>query len=306
MRQQLVDRYGAQRAFEGGLKVRTTLDLPLQAAAENAVTKYLANPAGPTAALVAIDNDTGEVRAMVSGTKDFQDAPFNLATQGQRQPGSSFKPFILAEALESGISPSRVYPSRKREFCVTRSKAKGCTERFVVNNFEDTYTGQRTLANALTYSDNAVYAAAGIEVGTKKVARLARRMGIRTPVSSNLAMTLGGLEQGVTPLDMAHAYETFQTGGRRVTGTLGASDDGPVGITRVTGRSGKADRGRGQPDAAHPGAQAHDRPAGDARSCPPSSPRARASARRSGRSPPARRGRRRTRATRGSSGSRTA
>ena len=236
VRQQLVDRYGAQRAFEGGLKVRTTLDLPLQFAAEQTVKRYLGNPAGPTAALVAIDNDSGEVRAMVSGTRDFQDAPFNLATQGQRQPGSAFKPFILAQALKDGIGPGKVYPSRKRYFCVTRKKKGGCAEQFEVNNFEDTYTGQRTLANALTYSDNSVYAAAGIEVGTKKVARLARRMGIRTPVSSNLAMTLGGLEQGVTPLDMAHAFETFQAGGQRVTGTLAADDDGPVGISRVLDR----------------------------------------------------------------------
>jgi len=235
VRQQLVDRYGAQRAFEGGLEVRTTLDLELQKAAEQSVNRYLANPSGPTAAVVAIDNDSGEVRAMVSGTRDFRDAPFNLATQGQRQPGSSFKPFTLAQALKDGIGPGKVYPSRKRYFCVERGR-KGCREQFQVNNFEDTYTGQRTLANALTYSDNAVYAAAGIEVGTKRVARLARRMGIRTPVSSNPAMTLGGLREGVTPLDMAHAFETFQTGGRRVTGTLGAKDDGPVGISEVRGR----------------------------------------------------------------------
>ena len=236
VRQQLVDRYGARRAFEGGLEVRTTLDLALQAAAERSVRRYLANPSGPTAALVAIDNDSGEVRAMVSGTRDFRDAPFNLATQGQRQPGSSFKPFTLARALKDGVGPGKVYPSRKRYFCVQRGK-KGCREQFQVNNFEDTYTGQRTLANALTYSDNAVYAAAGLDVGTKRVARLARRMGIRTRVSSNPAMTLGGLREGVTPLDMAHAFETFQTGGRRVTGTLGAKDDGPVGISEVRGRN---------------------------------------------------------------------
>jgi len=232
VRQQLVDRYGARRAFEGGLEVRTTLDLDLQKAAELSVRRYLANPSGPTAALVAIDNDSGEVRAMVSGTRSFEDAPFNLATQGQRQPGSSFKPFILAQALKDGIGPGRVYPSRKRYFCVVRTR-KGCKEQFQVNNFEDTYTGQRTLANALTYSDNSVYAAAGIEVGTKRVARLAGRMGIRTPVSSNLAMTLGGLRQGVTPLDMAHAFETFQTGGRRITGTLAAQEAGPIGISEV-------------------------------------------------------------------------
>ena len=240
VRQQLVDRYGAQRSFEGGLEVRTTLDLELQKAAEQSVRSYLASPVGPTAALVAIDNDSGEVRAMVSGTRDFRDAPFNLATQGQRQPGSAFKPFILAQALKDGIGPGKVYPSRKRYFCVTRKRKSGrCTEQFTVNNFEDTYTGQRTLADALTYSDNAVYAAAGIEVGTRKVARLARRMGIRTPVSSNPAMTLGGLRQGVTPLDMAHAFETFQTGGRRITGTLAAQDDGPVGISMVEDKDGK-------------------------------------------------------------------
>ena len=116
---------------------------------------------------------------------------------------------------------------------------KGCAEPFEVNNFESTYVGQRTLANALTYSDNAVYAAVGIKVGTKRVARLAQRMGIRTPISTNLAMTLGGLREGVTPLDMAHAYDTFQTGGRRVTGTLGAKDDGPVGIVSVEDKKGR-------------------------------------------------------------------
>jgi penicillin-binding protein 1A len=68
-------------------------------------------------------------------------------------------------------------------------------------------------------------------------------MGIRTPISTNPAMTLGGLEQGVTPLDMAHAYETFQTGGRRVTGTLGSSEGGPVGISEVREKNGRPVRG---------------------------------------------------------------
>ncbi len=114
---------------------------------------------------------------------------------------------------------------------------KGGSEMFVVNNFEDEYAGQSTVANALTFSDNSVFAALGIQVGTKKVAKLAERMGIRTPVSSNLAMTLGGLREGVTPLDMAHAYETFATGGKRVSGTLGTSKDGPVGIHLITKRN---------------------------------------------------------------------
>ena len=227
VRQQLVDRFGARRAFEGGLRVTTTLDLDLQNAAEQAINTYLASPTQPSAALVAIDNDTGEVRAMVGG-RDYNKTPFNLATQGQRQPGSSIKPFILAEALQRGIGPGSVWPSRKRVFNVP-----GSTEKFVVSNFQDAYTGTNTLAGALTTSDNSVYAAVGIKVGTKRIARLARRMGIRTPISTNYAMTLGGLSQGVTPLDMAHAYETFAEHGRRIYGTLGSAKQGPVGIRAV-------------------------------------------------------------------------
>ena len=228
VRQQLVDRFGARKAFEGGLKVTTTLDAQLQTTAENTVRKYFSNPDGPTAALVALDNDTGEVRAMVGG-RDYNTRPFNLATQGQRQPGSAIKPFILAEALRRGVSPASVWPSRKRIF-----KVPGGNDKFVVNNFENSYSGTNTLAGALTASDNSIFAAVGLQIGTKRIARLARQMGIRTPVSSNPAMTLGGLKQGVTPLDMAHAYETFAVNGLRVTGTLGSSKAGPVGVRSVS------------------------------------------------------------------------
>ena len=235
VRQQLVDKFGARRAFEGGLKVRTTLDLQLQNAAEDAVKKYLPDSSWPSAAVVAIDNQTGEVRAM-SGGRDYAERPFNLATQGQRQPGSAIKPFILAEALKK-YSAGSVWPSRKRIFTVPGTKGK---EHFVVNNFESKYAGSQTLAGGLTYSDNSVFSAVGIDVGTKKIARLAERMGIRTPVSSNYAMTLGGVKPGFSPLDMAHAYETLIAGGRRIYGTLGAGDEGPVGIKEVLGPNGKA------------------------------------------------------------------
>jgi penicillin-binding protein 1A len=228
IRQQLVDRFGARRAFEGGLKITTTLDVDLQKAAENTVQRYFSNANGPTAALVALDNDTGEVRAMVGG-RDYNTRPFNLATQGQRQPGSAMKPFVLAEALRRGISPASVWPSKKRVF-----KVPGGSDKFVVNNFEDSYSGSNTLAGALTASDNSIFAAVGLQVGPKRISRLARQMGIRTPVSTNPAMTLGGLKEGVTPLDMAHAYETFAENGLRVTGTLGSSKQGPVGVRSVT------------------------------------------------------------------------
>ncbi len=228
VRQSLVDHVGAQRAFEGNLRVRTTLDLDLQRAAEQAVQSQLSWEGGPTSAMAVIDNATGEVRAMVGG-RDYNQQPFNLATQGQRQPGSAMKPFILARALSDGISPGNVYPSRKREFKVPG----GGGEVFVVNNFDKKYLGSASIADALTYSDNSIFAALGIQVGTKRVAKMAQRMGIRTPVSSNPAMTLGGLKEGVTPLDMAHAYETFASGGLRVSGTLGAADAGPVGIDSI-------------------------------------------------------------------------
>src|SRR4051812_27742526 len=227
VRQQVVDRYGAQRAFEGGLRVRTTLDLDFQKAAEKAIAGRLPFVGGPTASLVVINNATGEVRAMVGG-RDYNQQAFNLATQGQRQPGSAFKPFTLAEALKSGIGPGSVWPSRKQVF-----KVPGSTEKFTVNNYEGAYQGSTTLARAIATSDNAVFAAVGIQLGTGKIAKLARRMGIRTTVSHNYAMTLGGLREGVTPLDMAHAYETLAAGGRRVTGTLGARDGGPVGIRSI-------------------------------------------------------------------------
>src|SRR6185312_16419552 len=142
---------------------------------------------------------------------------------------------ILAEALKK-YSAGSVWPSRKRIFTVPNTRGK---EHFVVNNFESKYAGSQTLAGGLTYSDNAVFSAVGIDVGTKKIARLAERMGIRTPVSSNYAMTLGGLKEGVTPLDMAHSYETLITGGKRIYGSLGAGDDGPVGIKEVLGPDGK-------------------------------------------------------------------
>src|SRR4051794_10352968 len=233
VRQQLVDRFGADRAFRGGLRVRTTLDLDLQNAAQQAVNDYLAAPGGPTAALVAIDNATGEVRAMVGG-RDFAKAPFNLATQGERQPGSAFKPFVLAAALRKGISPTSTWTSRKKVFTVPHSGGK---EKFVVNNYEGAYSGVSTLARATTFSDNSVYAEVGFKVGFNRIARMAEAMGIRTPVSTNPAITLGGLKHGVSALDMAHAYETLAHNGQRVEGSL-ATDGAPAGIRAVEGPKG--------------------------------------------------------------------
>ncbi len=223
---QVVERYGAERAYYGGLRVHTTLDLGLQRAAERAVANYLPGPEGPAAALVAIENSTGKVRAMVGG-RGYDESPFNLATDGERQPGSSFKAFDLAAALEDGISPGSVWSSKEKIFKVPHSR-----ELFVVHNDENAYSGQNTLTGATAYSDNSIYAEVGLKVGTGRIARLAHRMGITTPISTNPAMTIGGLKTGVTPLDMAHAYETIAHGGERVSGTL-AEPGAPVGIESV-------------------------------------------------------------------------
>jgi penicillin-binding protein 1A len=227
--QQLVDRYGPGAVFGGGLEVTTTLDPELQAAAEQAIAGRLGTW-GPSASLVAIENRTGEVKAMVGG-HDFETTPFNLATNGHRQPGSSFKPFILLRALADGISPEQTYTSAPKELPVPGSR----TERFVVNNYEDSYSGVASLRGATTSSDNSVYAEVGMQVGTRRVARLARRMGIKTEISTNPAMTLGGLTEGLTPLELAYAYSTIANKGTRVSGSLASSDNGPVAIERVEG-----------------------------------------------------------------------
>src|ERR1044071_4035552 len=111
MKQQLVHRYGSRRVFGGGLKVYTTMDLKLQKMARNSIGKWLTNPAGPTAALVAIDPRDGRVLAMYGGS-NYRKSQFNLAVQGERQAGSSFKPFVLATALEEGVAPGTTFVSR--------------------------------------------------------------------------------------------------------------------------------------------------------------------------------------------------
>jgi penicillin-binding protein 1A len=229
--------YAEYRAYYGGLRIRTTIDLPMQQAAEQAISSALpSGPGEPTASMVAIDNRTGEVRAMVggplvNGQQDFNRYPFNLATQGLRQPGSSFKPFTLAVALQRGFSPASVVDSHPLDLIVPNSSGK---EHFIVHNFANQYSGPITLANATAISDNSVFTQVGIAAGVKRVARMANAMGIRTPVSSNYAMILGGLKIGVSPLDMAHAYETIAEGGRRVYNPqLGAPHLGPTGIAQI-------------------------------------------------------------------------
>ena len=231
LRQQLVDKYGAGEAFGGGLHVSATLDLALQEEAQE-IAYGRTGGVGLSSAVVVLDNVTGGVRAMVGGY-DYREQPFNLATQGQRQPGSAFKPFTLVTALQQGISPDAVYSSAPKDLPFKTPGVKA-QQLFEVSNYEDSYLGSASIATATTYSDNSVYAELGLQVGTENIAETAHAMGIETPISTNPAMILGGLEQGVSPLNMAHAYQTLAHNGQRVSGTMAPADGAPIAIQKVS------------------------------------------------------------------------
>src|SRR4051794_19994339 len=253
LRQQLVDRYGAAKAFFGGLKVKSTLDLRLQGAAEEAVNSYLGySPA--TASVVVLDNHNAGVKAMVGGP-NFETKPFNLATQGHRQPGSSIKPFTLITALEEGISPQTTFESAPQYIHF----GKHGQEVFEVNNDEDSYLGSCDIVCATTYSDNSIYAQLGLEAlkgktiqdRTHSIAATIHKAGYQDPISTNPSMVLGGLEVGVTPLGWAYAYSTIGNNGDRVSGTLAPRPgDSPVAYTQVSDRDGHTIKG-GDNDSIH-------------------------------------------------------
>jgi penicillin-binding protein 1A len=241
LRQQLVERYGAAKSFFGGLKVKSTLDLRLQDAAEEAVRGYLGY-LPPTAAVVVLDNHNAGVKAMVGGP-DFDTKPFNLATLGHRQPGSSIKPFTLITALEEGISPYTVYESAPQEIPF----GKNGQEKFIVHNDEDAYLGSCDIVCATTYSDNSIYAQLGLEGlkgktvhdRTRSIAATIHKMGYSDSISTNPAMVLGGLKEGVTPLGWTYAYMTIANNGDRVSGTLAPRPgDSPVAYTQVEDQDG--------------------------------------------------------------------
>ena len=210
VKQQLIDYYGSGKVFGGGLKVYTSIDLGLQTLASEAINKWLTWPDGPQAALVAIDPRSGKILAMVSG-EGFSKSQFNLATQGERQPGSSFKPFVLATALSQGISPQNTFESKP---VVIDFGGK----LWSVTNYENSYLGSANLVTATTVSDNTIFAQLTALVGPKNVASMAHRLGVTSPLNDYISIGLGN--EAVNPLEMARAYSTFADDGARVDGSL--------------------------------------------------------------------------------------
>jgi penicillin-binding protein 1A len=211
---QLVRRYGTAKVYGGGLKVTTTIDLRLQKLAREAIAKALPPSIGPTAALVSIDAHTGAVLAMVGG-RNYHRSQFNLATQGERQPGSAFKPFVLAAALRAGIAPATTFVSHP-----VTIDAGG--RLWNVNNYEGEYLGPIDLTKAIAYSDNSVFAQLTNVVGPSSVAQTAADMGITTPLHPYFAIGLGS--EPATPLEMARAYTSLADGGYRIDDSLNGNE----------------------------------------------------------------------------------
>jgi len=227
VKQQLIEKYGTRRVFGGGLNVQSTIDLRLQKLARRAIETVLKEPNGPSAALVSIRPSTGEVVAMYGGD-NFRQSQFNLAVQGERQPGSSFKPFVLATALKQGISPVTTFPSKPVLIFIG-------DKYWPVHNYENAYMGSADLATATVVSDNSIFAQLTQLVGPANVARTAHELGITRHLNPYFAIGLGA--DAVSPLEMARAFSTFANDGRRVDGS--AFGNRPRAIARVDNAQGK-------------------------------------------------------------------
>ncbi|MGQ0831708.1 MAG: penicillin-binding protein [Microthrixaceae bacterium] len=210
--------------FGGGLRVQTTVDLDQQAKAEQAIAAVLPDPNGPDASLVSIEPATGYVRAMVGGRDFFGNsgiAKLNLATQGRRLAGSSFKPIVLATALAQGISPDRILAAPACiDIPLEHSVWRPC-------NYGGGGGGSVTITEGTVRSYNTLYAQLMMLVGPKAAMDAAARYGIRSPLEPVPSAVLG--TNRVTAMDMASAYATFADRGVHVA---------PVLVTRITRRDG--------------------------------------------------------------------
>jgi penicillin-binding protein 1A len=232
VRRYLEARFGAAKVFRGGLTVYTTIDSEMQEQAEKTVAAALKGTSPPLdMSLVAVEPLTGYVKALVGG-RDFAASQVNLALGklgggSGRQPGSSFKPFVLARAFEEGVSPTKVYPAPNEYRIPGCRRQTGC----VIHNYEGASFGRSDLRRGTWKSINTVYAQLVQDVGVKESAELARRMGITTsdPDNPNYGLSFALGAQEVSPLDMASAFSVFAGRGRRAEPTPVLRVDEPGG-----------------------------------------------------------------------------
>ena len=219
VRKQLLQSYSDSLVFKGGLQVYTTIDTRLQRDAEKAVHAILPLKKDPDSALVSINPKTGAIVAMYGGRNYFKNS-YNMATQGRRQPGSSFKMFVLVTALEKGIPPNRPMNSSAPARIPSHPV-------WIVSNSEGKGSGYITISAATRASVNAVFARLIWELHPANVVITAKRMGITTTIPALPSIALGSAP--VSPLEMASAYGTLANNGVHVK---------PVSITKIVDSNG--------------------------------------------------------------------
>ncbi len=203
----LIEKYGVNTVRKGGLRVYTTIDPKLQEIGLEAVHSTLPYSEDPASALVSIEPDTGYIKAMVSSSS-YDVSQFNLAAQGHRQPGSTFKTFVLTTALKQGVDPySTYYTSKPLNLDLPE------WGHWEVHTADEGYQGTINLEQATVASDNTVFAQLDLDVGPENVAETAKSMGIETELDGIPAEGIGGLRIGVSPLEMSDAYATLASGG---------------------------------------------------------------------------------------------
>jgi penicillin-binding protein 1A len=209
IQQELIKQYGEKTVKLGGLKVYTTIDLKKQVEARAAIAEKLGD-VGPSSAIVSIDPKNGDIVAMASSA-DYGKSKYNLAAQGHRQPGSAFKPMVLLTALREGVNPDTTHYT---SISPMEFKDPPCAP-WTVKTYGGKGAGDLTLHSATLKSDNSVYAQLTSDLGPDKVKETARMMGITSKLNGYCAEAIGGLERGVSPLEMANAYATIASGGIR-------------------------------------------------------------------------------------------
>lgn len=229
VQQELIDRYGINTVRKGGLKAYTTIDPELQERAQEAVDSCsVCYPeGGPAAGLASIDPSTGEIVALASTEGYDSESEFNYAWQAHRQPGSSFKTYVLTTAIKQGIDPASTYYDGTSP--MTLETPGGGT--WTVNNAEPG-GGTMSLEEATWDSVNVIFAQLDLDVGPEEVTKTAHEMGIEAPLESVPAEAIGGLRVGVTPLEQADGYATLASGGIH---------HDPTAISRVEFPNGKVE-----------------------------------------------------------------